>query len=78
MRLFFTAIINNYQKGVTLKSTPTDKIVQMKQIDKNHHRVVYALGSTREAQSVAKILSSPVRQSTPEEIKEAVNAEENK
>lgn len=34
-------IINNYQKGSSLKMTPTHKIVSIEKIDSRHHKVTY-------------------------------------
>lgn len=76
MKRFYTVIINNYQKGAKLGITPTDKIVLLKQIDRNHHKVVYALDSedsfTRDF--ITRCLGKKLQPATMEDVKEAMNA----
>ena len=53
----YEVTINNYQKGSEFRTTPTHKVVEMTQIDKGHHRVVYDLDSIREKEFVEKVLA---------------------
>lgn len=51
-------IVNNYTLGAKVKSTPTDKIISQKRIDKSHTEIIYELSSIRELDSCRKILST--------------------
>lgn len=57
----YEVIINNYQKGAKLKSTPKERIVLMEQIDRNHHRVVYDVESDRQREFIEKVFSRKLR-----------------
>lgn len=57
----YEVIINNYQKGAKLRTTPTHKIVEIEQIDKNHHRVIYELDSIKEKEFIEKIFAKKLK-----------------
>ena len=59
--MLYEVIINNYQKGAKLKTTPVDRIVLLEQIDRNHHRVVYDLESERQREFTEKVLARKLR-----------------
>lgn len=58
----YEVIINNYQKGSKFRTTPTHKVVEMTQVDKGHHRVVYELDSIREKEFVEKVLAKKLKE----------------
>lgn len=39
-------VVNNYTLGAKVKSTPTDKIVSQKRIDKTHTEIVYDINES--------------------------------
>ena len=53
----YEVIINNYQKGAKLKTTPVDRIVLQEQIDRSHFRVVYNFESDRQREFTEKVLA---------------------
>ena len=57
----YEVIINNYQKGSKLKTTPTDYIESIEQIDRSHHRVVYNLVSDRQVQFIERVLAKKLK-----------------
>ena len=57
----YEVIINNYQKGAKLKTTPVDRIVLQEQIDHGHHRVVYDFESDRQHEFTEKVLAKKLR-----------------
>jgi L-asparaginase/Glu-tRNA(Gln) amidotransferase subunit D len=50
-------IVNNYQLGRKVKTTPTDKIVSAKRIDKTHTEIIYMFESTRQKEFCDKVLA---------------------
>lgn len=57
----YEVIINNYQKGAKLKTTPVDRIVLQEQIDRSHFRVVYDFESERQREFTEKVLARKLR-----------------
>ncbi len=57
----YEVIINNYQKGAKLKTTPVDRIVLQEQIDRSHRRVVYDFESDRQREFTEKVLARKLR-----------------
>ena len=53
----YKVIINNYQKGAKLKTTPVHKIVSQKTLGPNKHEIIYDLDSQREVEFIQKVLS---------------------
>ncbi len=49
-------VVNNYTLGAKVKSTPTDKIVSQKRIDKTHTEIVYDINE-REKKLCEKVLA---------------------
>ena len=43
----YKVVINNYQKGAKLKTTPTHKIVSQKTLGNNKHEIIYDLDTGR-------------------------------
>ena len=50
-------IVNNYQLGGKVKTTPTDRIVSQNRIDKSHTEIVYDFETERQKEFCDKILS---------------------
>ena len=49
-------VVNNYTLGAKVRSTPTDKIVSQKRIDKTHTEIVYEI-SDKEKQFCERVLA---------------------
>ena len=49
-------IVNNYQKGAKLKTCPTHKIIDMKNIDSKHTSVIFDVNE-REIEFINKVLA---------------------
>ena len=49
-------IVNNYQKGAKLKTCPTHKIIDMKNIDNKHTSVIFDVNE-REIEFINKVLA---------------------
>ena len=54
MKVRFT--VNNYTLGAKVRSTPTDKIVSQKRIDKTHTEIVYEINNN-EKQFCERVLA---------------------
>lgn len=52
----YKVVINNYQKGAKLKTTPTHKIVSQKTLGNNKHEIIYDLDTDREKEFIQKVL----------------------
>lgn len=50
-------IVNNYQLGTKIKSTPVDKIVLQNRLDKHHAKVIYDELTENERSFYEKALS---------------------
>lgn len=50
-------IINNYQLGAKLQSTPTHKIISQSRLDKHHTEVIYDELTENEKNFCEKVLS---------------------
>ena len=50
-------IVNNYQLGRKVKTTPTDKIVSAKRVDKTHTEIIYMFESPRQKEFCDKVLA---------------------
>ena len=55
MKVAYT--VNNYMLGAKVKSTPTDKIVEQKRVDKNHTVITYEFETVREKEFCDKVLA---------------------
>ena len=49
-------IINNYQLGAKVKSTPTDKIISQNRINKTHTEIIYQFENIKQKESCDRIL----------------------
>lgn len=50
-------VVNNYQLGTKIKSTPVDKIVLQNRLDKHHTEVIYDELTENEKNFCEKVLS---------------------
>lgn len=50
-------VVNNYTLGAKVRTTPMDKIVSQKRIDKTHTEIVYEIND-REKQFCEKVLAN--------------------
>ena len=50
-------VVNNYQLGGKVKTTPTDKIVFQNRIDKSHVEIVYDFESVKQKEFCDKVLA---------------------
>ena len=50
-------ILNNYQIGGKMKTTPTEKIIYQDRINERHTQVVYEFDSTREKEFCDKVFA---------------------
>ena len=53
----YRIVINNYQKGAKLKTTPTERIVSQTRIDSRHTEVVYDLNHKNQVEFIEKVFS---------------------
>jgi len=53
----YKVIINNYQKGAKLRTTPIHKIVSQNTIGNNRHEIIYDLDSDREKEFIEKVFN---------------------
>ncbi len=56
MYKMYTWTVNNYMLGAKVPSTPTDKIIEQKRIDKSHTEITYLLNE-REREFVEQVLA---------------------
>ena len=56
MYKMYTWTVNNYMLGAKVPSTPTDKIIEQKRIDRNHTEITYILNE-REREFVEQVLA---------------------
>lgn len=52
----YAVIVNNYQLGAKVRTTPTHKIVSQERIDSKHTRIVYDVNE-REKCFIEKVLA---------------------
>lgn len=50
-------VVNNYQLGGKVKSTPTDRIIYQNRLDRNLTEIVYELETDRQKEFCDKVLS---------------------
>lgn len=50
-------VVNNYQLGAKVKTTPVDKIAEQERIDKSHTRIRYVDVTEREKSFIEKVLA---------------------
>ena len=50
-------IVNNYQLGGKVKSTPTDKIISQNRVDKTHTEIVYGFESIIQKKFCERVLA---------------------
>lgn len=50
-------IVNNYQLGGKVKTTPIDKIISQNRIDKSHTKIVYDFETEKQKEFCDKVLS---------------------
>lgn len=56
MKKKYTWTVNNYMLGAKVKSTPTDKIIEQKRIDKSHTEITYLFDTEREREFTEQVL----------------------
>jgi hypothetical protein len=50
-------VVNNYQLGGKVKTTPTDKIISQNRIDKTHTEIIYEFESIKQKEFCDRVLS---------------------
>ena len=55
MKVLYT--VNNYQLGGKVKTTPMDRIISQKRVDKLHTEIVYEFETERQKEFCDKVLS---------------------
>lgn len=50
-------VVNNYQLGGKVKTTPTDRIIRQNRLDRNLTEIVYDLETDRQREFCDKVLS---------------------
>lgn len=50
-------IVNNYQLGGKVKTTPTDKIISQNRVDRTHTEIIYHFESVKQKEFCDKVLA---------------------
>lgn len=53
----YKVVVNNYQLGGKVRTTPTHKIISQERIDSKHTVIVYADINDRERQFIERVLA---------------------